>query len=65
MTSITMKHPEMYLRLVTDESGAVRKQEIRKFADLNNLLDLRTFCKWGTLWVCDLRTRAFIADWKL
>jgi hypothetical protein len=29
-------------------------QQIRKFADLNNLLDLSTFRKCGTLRICDL-----------
>jgi hypothetical protein len=36
-------------------SSANRKSQIRKFADLNNLLDLRTFRKCCTVRICDLR----------
>ncbi len=32
-----------------------RKSQIRKFADLNSLLDLQTFRKCGTLRICDLQ----------
>ncbi len=44
-----------------------RKSQIRKFADLNNLLHLRTFRKCDTLHPCDLRTQSFLwfADLKL
>ena len=43
-----------------------RKSQIRKFADLNNLLDLWTCSKCGTLRICDLRTQSFLwfADFR-
>jgi hypothetical protein len=41
------------------------KSQINKYADLNNVLDFRTFRKCGTLWICDLRTLFVIADLKL
>jgi hypothetical protein len=34
-----------------------RKKKIRKFADLNNLIDLRTFRKCGTLRIFDVWTQ--------
>ncbi len=45
----------------------LRKLQIRKFADVNNLLVLRTFSKCGTLQICNLRTQSFFpfADSKL
>jgi hypothetical protein len=41
------------------------KYQIRIFAE--NLLELRTFCKCGTLQICDLRTQPFLrcADLQL
>jgi hypothetical protein len=36
------------------------KSQIRKFADLNNLLDLRKFRKCDTSRPCDLRTQSFL-----
>ncbi len=63
---------------ITYVGGPFRKSQIRKFADLNNLLDLRTFRKCGNLRICDfcqfcdlqicnlricdLRTQAFIEE---
>jgi hypothetical protein len=35
------------------------KSQIRKFADIHNLLDVRTFRKGGTLRICDLWTESF------
>ncbi len=37
-----------------------RKSQIRKFADLNDLLDLRIFRKCDLLWICDLRNQSFL-----
>jgi hypothetical protein len=36
------------------------KSRIRKFADLNNLLDLRTLRKCDFLHICDLRNTIFL-----
>jgi hypothetical protein len=33
---------------------------VQEFADLNNLLDLQTFRKCGTLRICDLRIQFFV-----
>jgi hypothetical protein len=38
----------------------VRKSQICKIADFNNLLDLRTFRKLGNLIICDLQTQSFL-----
>ncbi len=39
-----------------DLQNRFRKSQIRKFADLTNLLALRTFHQCGTLRICDLRS---------
>ncbi len=43
-----------------------RKLQIRKFANLNNLLDLRTFRIFDTSQICNLRTQSifWFADFR-
>jgi hypothetical protein len=49
----------LYVKL----KGGQSVNNIRKSADLNNLLDLRSFRKRGTLRICDLQTQLFF--WNL
>jgi hypothetical protein len=82
LTHVTQSHVLLvFARLHTQHSTHTRTISInakvggpqissasRKYAELNNWLDLRTFCKCGTLQNGDLRTQSFsilFADLKL
>jgi hypothetical protein len=41
-----------------------RKSQIHKFVDINNVLDLRTFSKCGTLRICNFQTQFFLY-WRI
>jgi hypothetical protein len=46
-----------HLQYIFTKGGRFCKTQTRNFADLNNLLDLRTFHKCDPLLICDLRTQ--------
>ncbi len=57
---ITVQAPSYKLKRKINILQSFRQLQIHKFADFDNLLDLRAFHKCGTLRICGLRTQAFL-----
>jgi hypothetical protein len=55
-SSVVFRHMQNTVRKTCIFCEGNLSLQIRKFADLNNLLDLLTFSKCGPLRICDLRT---------